>query len=141
MAACRNTTRSGGNRPRNRPGAKRLVLGNHDTNTHGDPNTDGMDETHVTLLAPGEIDLAITHEPLEKVPKGTCNVDGHLHQLRSPSFDHHIGISVEQLEYKPAPLEDIERLAVRLAAGTLVPGRTTGARLRRLAEQNEHDND
>ena len=80
-----------------------------------------MHRTAVTLAAPGEPPLLLTH--------GCVNVHGHVHQKESPSRNRHINVSVEQLNYRPAKLSDIRRLARRLLEGRTVPGDSTRARL------------
>ena len=88
-----------------------------------------MHRTAVTLAAPGEPPLLLTHVPLLQVPHGCVNVHGHVHQKESPSRNRHINVSVEQLNYRPAKLSDIRRLARRLLEGRTVPGHSTRARL------------
>ena len=67
--------------------------------------------------------------PLLQVPHGWVNVHGHVHQRESPSRNRHINVSIEQLNYRPARLSDIRRLARRLLEGQTVPGYSTRARL------------
>ena len=88
-----------------------------------------VDRTAVTLFAPGEPPLLLTHVPLLQVPPGCVNVHGHVHQKESPSRNRHISVSVEQLDYRPVKLNDIRRLARRLLEGRTVPGHSTRARL------------
>ena len=88
-----------------------------------------MHRTAVTLAAPGEPPLLLTHVPLLQVPHGCVNVHGHVHQKESPSRNRHINVSVEQLNYRPAKLSDIRRLARRLLERRTVPGHSTRARL------------
>ena len=83
-----------------------------------------------TLFAAGEPPLLLTHVPLPQVPTGCINVHGHVHGKASPSRNRHINVSVEQLNYRPARLCDIRRLALRLVEGRTVPGRRTSQRLR-----------
>ena len=107
------------------PGIKWLVVGNHD-----DPlNALVIDRTEATLAAPGSPSLVLTHVPLRRVPAGWVNLHGHIHQERSPTDERHINVSVEQLDYRPARMSDICRLARRLVEGTSMPGETTRARL------------
>ena len=88
-----------------------------------------VDRTAITLFAPGEPPLLFTHVPLLQVPVGSINVHGHVHQKESPSTNRHINVSVEQLNYRPARLCDIRRLALRLLEGRTVPGHRTIERL------------
>ena len=115
---------------REAPGVKWLVLGNHDV----EPPVNQVrplevDRTAVTLVAPGEPPLLLTHMPLLQVPPGWVNVHGHVHQQESPTRNRHINVSIEQLNYRPARLSDIRRLARRLVEGQTVPGYGTRARL------------
>ena len=71
----------------------------------------GMNQVVVTLLIPGRPDLFLSHEPLESVPAGTVNVHGHIHDTPSPTTDRHLNVSVEQLDYRPVRLEELENLA------------------------------
>ena len=88
-----------------------------------------VDRSAVTLAAPGEPPLLLTHVPLLQVPHGCVNVHGHVHQKEPPSRNRHINVSVEQLNYRPAKLSDIRRLARRLPERRTVPGHSTWARL------------
>ncbi|MCY4636592.1 MAG: metallophosphoesterase [Acidobacteria bacterium] len=114
---------------REAPGVKWLVLGNHDVDPVNRVRPVAVDRTAVTLFAPGEPPLLLTHVPLMQVPHGWVNVHGHVHQKESPSRHRHINVSVEQLNYRPAKLSDIRRLARRLVEGRIVPGHSTRARL------------
>ena len=60
---------------------------------------------------------------------GAVNVHGHVHEQESPTRNRHVNVSVEQLNYRPAKLSDIRRLARRLVEGHSVPGHSTRARL------------
>ena len=89
-----------------------------------------MHRTAVTLAAPGDPPLLLTHVPLLLVPAGCVNVHGHVHQKESASRNRHINVSVEQLNYRPARLSDIRRLARRgPLEGRTVPGHSTRTRL------------
>ena len=114
---------------REAPGAKWLVLGNHDVDRVNQVLPVAVDHTATTLFAPGEPPLLLTHVPLLEVPAGCINVHGHLHGKESPSRNRHINVSVEQLSYRPARLCDIRRLALRLVEGRTVPGHRTRERL------------
>ena len=111
------------------PGKRVLVLGNHDVDPLNPLNALVIDRTEATLAAPGNPSLVLTHVPLRRVPAGWVNVHGHIHQERSPTDERHINVSVEQLDYRPARMSDIRRLARRLVKGTSVPGETTRVRL------------
>ena len=88
-----------------------------------------VEQTAITLLAPGDPPLALTHVPLMQVPHGWVNVHGHIHNQTSPTRRRHINVSIEHLRYRPARLTDVRRLARRLAGGREGPGRNTRERL------------
>ena len=111
------------------PGDRFLVLGNHDVDRVNKVLPVAVDRTALTLFAPGEPPLLLTHVPLMQVPAGCVNVHGHVHGKESPSRNRHINTSVEQLNYRPARLCDIRRLAFRLLEGRTVPGHRTRKRL------------
>ena len=114
---------------REAPGVKWLVLGNHDVAPVNQVRPLEVDRTAVTLVAPGDPPLLLTHVPLLQVPHGWVNVHGHVHQQESPTRNRHINVSIEQLNYRPARLSEIRRLARRLVEGQTVPGYGTRARL------------
>ena len=114
---------------REAPGAKWLVLGNHDVDRVNQVLPVAVDRTATTLFASGEPPLLLTHVPLLQVPAGCINVHGHVHGKESPSRNRHINVSVEQLNYRPARLCDIRRLALRLLEGRTIPGHRTRERL------------
>ena len=114
---------------REAPGVKWLVLGNHDVDPVNQVRPVSVRRTAATLFAPGDPPLLLTHVPLLQVPHGRVNVHGHVHQRESPTRNRHINVSVEQLNYRPARLSDVRRLARRLLEGRIVPGHSTRARL------------
>ena len=107
---------------RNCPGERLLVLGNHDVDPVNQARPLEVHRTAVTLAAPGEPPLLPTHVPLLEVPHGCVNVHGHVHQKESPTRNRHINVSVEQLNYRPAKLSAIRRLARRLLEEEPSPG-------------------
>ncbi len=111
------------------PGAKWLVLGNHDVDAVNQIHPFEIDRTAVTLYAAGDPPLLLTHVPLLLVPHGAVNVHGHVHEQESPTPNRHVNVSVEQLTYRPTKLSEIRRLARRLMEGRTVPGESTRARL------------
>ena len=115
---------------REAPGVKWLVVGNHDVDRVNQALPVAVDRTATTLFAAGEPPLLLTHVPLLQVPAGCINVHGHVHGKASPSRNRHINVSVEQLNYRPARVCDIRRLALRLVEGRTVPGHRTSERLR-----------
>ena len=114
---------------RKAPGTKWLVLGNHDADPVNQVRAIEVDRTAVTLIAPGDPPLLLTHVPLLQVPHDWVNVHGHVHEKESPSRNRHVNVSVEQLNYGPAKLSDIRQLARRLVEERVVPGHRTRARL------------
>ena len=114
---------------REAPGAKWLVVGNHDVDPVNQVVPVSVDRTAITLFTPGEPPLLLTHVPLLGVPAGCINVHGHVHGKESPSRNRHINVNVEQLNYRPARLRDVRRLALRLLQGRTVPGHRTRERL------------
>ena len=114
---------------RKAPGTKWLVLGNHDVDPVNQICPFEIDRTAVTLYAAGDPPLLLTHVPLLQVPDGAINVHGHVHEEESPTPNRHINVSVEQLNYGPARLSEIRRLACRLVEGRTVPGHSTRTRL------------
>ena len=111
---------------REAPGATWLELGNHDVAPVNQMPPLEVDRTAVTMAAPGDPPLLLTHVPLLQVPTGCVNVHGHVHQNESPSRNRHINVGVEQLNYRPAKMSDIRRLARRLLEGRTVPGTAPG---------------
>ncbi len=114
---------------RKAPGAKWLVLGNHDVDPVNQIRPFEIDRTAVTLHAAGDPPLLLTHVPLLLVPHGAVNVHGHVHEQESPTAHQHINVSIEQLNYRPTKLSEIRRLARRLVEGRTVPGHSTRGRL------------
>lgn len=106
---------------RQAPGAKLLVLGNHDVDPINRIKLLEIQRTALALAAPGDPPLLLTHIPLLQVPHGAVNVHGHIHEKNAPTSNRHINVSVEQLDYAPANLKDIRLLARRLLEGRNVP--------------------
>ena len=105
------------------------MLGNHDVDPVNQICPFEIDRTAVTLYTAGDPPRLLTHVPLLEVPHGAVNVHGHVHEQESPTPNRHVNVSVEQLNYRPAKLGDIRRLARRLLEGRIVPGHRTRARL------------
>ena len=114
---------------REAPGVKWLVLGNHDVDPVNQtwPGRGGPDRGHAvrTRRSAAAADARTAVAGAARL----VNVHGHVHQKESPSRNRHINVSVEQLNYRPARLSDIRRLARRLLEGRNVPGHSTRARL------------
>ena len=87
-------------------GATWLVLGNHDVAPVNQMRPLEVDRTAVTMAAPGDPPLLLTHVPLLQVPTGCVNVHGHVHQKESPSRNRHINVSAKQLDYRPAKMSE-----------------------------------
>ena len=105
------------------------MLGNHDVGPVNRICPFEIERTAVTLYAAGDPPLLLTHVPLLQVPPGAVNVHGHVREQESPTPNRHVNVSVEQLNYRPAKLSDIRRLARRLVEGRIVPGHSTRAQL------------
>ena len=78
---------------RKAPGAKWLVLGNHDVDPVNRILPFATDRTAVTLYAAGDPPLVLTHVPLLQVPHGAVNVHGHVHEQESPTPNRHVNAS------------------------------------------------
>lgn len=111
------------------PGDKRIVIGNHDVDPKDAADRIAGDDALLSLIAPGDPPLLFTHVPLLTMPAGCVNVHGHEHDAESPTGDRHINVCVEQLDYKPARLSDIRRLAKGMLSDTGVPEHTTALRI------------
>ena len=119
-------------RIREGPGrAKILVVGNHDLTGSGELRVDGFDDICSVLCIDGDVPLVFTHMPLATVPDGCANVHGHTHNA-APTRSPHINVSVEQLAYRPVPLDRIQALAKELIAGRYPEGATTMERIANL---------
>ena len=114
------------------PGWKILVIGNHDCGPGYLTDAHWADGIHPVLYAPGDPPLCMTHLPLLNVPEGCINIHGHTHGAPAAPQGPRINVCVEHLEYRPAPLQDIRRLAAEFAAGRSVHGTTTAEQLRAL---------
>ena len=102
---------------RTAPGRKVLVAGNHEFDDLSTGDLDGFDEASSTLYVPGRPPLLLTHVPLRRVPPGSVNVHGHLHVGRARGSGTYVNVSVEEVGYRPQPLERIRRLARFLERG------------------------
>ncbi len=120
-------------RVRSGPGrTKILVVGNHDLSAQGRLRAEGFHRNKALLTASGDPPLIFTHAPMPNVPAGHVNVHGHQHSTPPTVGTPHINVSVEQIEYRPIRLDRLRRLARRLAAGDLLGGDTTLARLKEI---------
>lgn len=84
------------------PGAKWLVLGNHDGNARG-LRLLGFTVQHALALCATDPPLALSHELLRQIPPGAICVHGHLHEGTEPTV-RHINLTVEQTLYRPVRL-------------------------------------
>ena len=114
--------------------AKHLVFGNHDLTGSGDLRVAGFDAVYAALVIDGDPPLLCTHMPLASVPAGCVNVHGHTHD-EAPRRSAHINVSVEQLDYRPVPLQSVRALAKALAAERYPDGATTLERIANLERQ------
>ena len=110
-------------------GRKVLVTGNHDLGPFGTRARDAMDELWGAVSIDTDPPLLLTHAPLTEVPAGHVNVHGHLHDQWYLPVTRHINATVEQLDYRPATLEEVLALAKEVAKGTIPRGRRTRTRI------------
>ena len=123
-------------RLRGAPGWKILVIGNHDCGQDGTVDADWADEIYSTIYAGGDPPLLMTHVPLIHVPEKCVNVHGHTHKSGPAADGRRINVCVEQIEYRPAGLEQVRALAKHLAKGEIPNGATTGELLKTRADRN-----
>ena len=116
-------------RVRSIEGRKVLVAGNHDLGPFGAEAREAVDEVWGAMAIDTDPPLLLTHAPLDKVPRDHVNVHGHLHDQWYLPVTRHINATVEQLDYRPATLDELVGLAKELAAGTIPRGRRTRTRI------------
>lgn len=99
-------------------GKKRLILGNHD-NGKDQVLQKHFQKIEMWRMFP-EFGLLLTHVQVhesalfrgetgnEKDPKKLKNVHGHIHNLASPTPDHHC-VCVEQINYTPVNIEELRK--------------------------------
>ena len=124
-------------RVRNAPGRKLLIIGNHDLDRKGKLQNVGFETSTTTLVLETEPQLLLTHLPLHRIPAGTVNVFGHVHNNVPLNGRPAINICVEHTEYKPVKLETVLELARALAAGHIPPGTTTAERIAHLQSNSQ----
>lgn len=89
------------------PGYKILIMGNHDFERRTKrPIPYDFDETHLVITTRNFI---VSHHPLWDVPDGYINIHGHTHNRKIPG-GRHINVCVENTEYRPISLAQIELL-------------------------------
>ena len=111
------------------PGERLLVLGDHDLGATSRRGRECADELWSGVAIDTDPPLLLTHAALTEVPAGHVNVHGHLHDQWYLPITRHINVTVEQLEYQPARLDQVLALAAELAAGKIPTGRTTRMRI------------
>ena len=57
-------------------------------------------------LTATEPPLALSHEPLRRIPPGAVNVHGHVHD-GTEATARHINLTVEQIDYAPIRLSEV----------------------------------
>lgn len=88
------------------PGYKIWIVGNHDIHRDGKVYNLHMNERHLCLaLKAGDIQLLLTHYPLDKVPHGCQNIHGHIHQ--NVANDWNINICVEHTGCAPRNIKSV----------------------------------
>ena len=110
-----------------------LVVGNHDITGAGLLRAEGFGHVWTVMVSDGEPPLIWTHVPLDNVPDGHVNIHGHQHD-EPPTLTPHINVSVEQLNYRPAPLSSLRALARVLVNGVYPEGNTTLERLQAIGQ-------
>ena len=88
------------------PGARELILGNHDLFARTELTAAGFDRQHAGAVCDTDPVLVLTHSPLRRVPPNTVNVHGHLHGAAGPTRRHR-NLSVERTGYGPVRLEEV----------------------------------
>lgn len=119
-------------RVRAMPGRKLLVRGNHDFNRKGRPADTGCDKTWMSLVVTGDPPLLVTHMPMTRVPDGTVNVHGHVHNNEPLREGPYVNVCVEHTEYRPLPLDAVRRLARARLGDPRPRAATTAAEIRRV---------
>lgn len=96
------------------PGYKIQIIGNHDLERDGTQYDLAFDETHLCMVidVPNpdfDVQLLLTHYPMDNVPDGCYSVHGHIHTNIVPG-DKHMNMCVEHTNYQPKHLKHfIER--------------------------------
>lgn len=83
------------------PGERILVRGNDDTNRRALENA-GFTVQHRYALYAADPPLALSHEPLQRVPVGAVNAHAHLHEGIEPTR-RHLNLTVEKRGYQTLP--------------------------------------
>lgn len=91
------------------PGYKIQIVGNHDMYRNGTLYELAFDETHLcmTIDVPDhdlDVQLLITHYPMDNVPDGCVNVHGHIHTHLADTWN--LNMCVEHTNYKPMHLKE-----------------------------------
>ena len=83
-----------------------LILGSHDGSKWRIAK-DGFIVSDKALIVD---DFVFTHKPMEVVPDGKWNIHGHIHKKETSG--RRINLSVEQTDYKPMNIKDLEKFKV-----------------------------
>jgi calcineurin-like phosphoesterase family protein len=100
--------------PRQLPGYKIQIVGNHDMDRSGKLTNFHMHERHLCMIrdiSDTKFQLLFTHYPMDNVPKNCVNVHGHIHQ--NLAYDHNINICVEHTGCAPINIKVIEARAIQ----------------------------
>lgn len=90
------------------PGYKIQIVGNHDIDRKGNLTNMHFDERHLCMIIndlTNDIQLLITHYPLDSVPPGCVNLHGHIHDKLANPWN--INICVEHTNYSPISLDEV----------------------------------
>ena len=80
----------------------------------------GFEEQCRLALTATEPPLALSHEPLRRIPPGAVNVHGHVHE-GTEATERHINLTVEQTGYAPLRLSEVVARASRRIGQRLPP--------------------
>ena len=96
------------------PGRRVLVIGNHDERELWVLAVVGFEEQCRVALTATDPPLALSHEPLRRIPPGAVNVHGHVHDGTEATL-RHINLTIEQTDYAPVRLSEVVAMAGRRA--------------------------
>ena len=94
------------------PGRRVLVIGNHDERELWVLAVVGFEEQCRVALTATDPPLALSHEPLRRIPPGAVNVHGHVHDGTEATL-RHINLTIEQTDYAPVRLSEVVAMAGR----------------------------
>lgn len=88
------------------PGYKIQIIGNHDIEHNGKVINYNVDEQYLCYVYDVDnIQLWLTHYPMDNVPSNCVNVHGHIHQNTASPWN--INVSVEHTNYTPINLTQV----------------------------------